>query len=363
MGSVVKRSDRGGYSIRFKGVNGKREDIYLGKNKRQAQSVLTHVESIVASRTLGVALSPADAAWLTQIKDTPIESHLVKRGLAERTEARVEHSVLAVLDDMIKDRRMAHGTSVQWRAMRLNLIDFFGASKLIKDVTSGDCERFRDWLIRKDYAEATLRKRCQRLRQILNRAVKDRLITSNPMEGIATAPVANEERRFYVDDKTYKKIKAVCTGTPTELLLELCRQQAMRLHEALLIRWDDIDFDERVVTVRSSKTGNRKAPLFTAPLEALMRVPEGERQGRILSCWGMENRTTPRKAMMKALERAKVKPWEKLFQNMRSSRVTELLTKGLPVKDVADYAGQSPDVLWKHYASTQKDVFNKALNL
>ena len=137
----------------------------------------------------------------------------------------------------------------------------------------------------------------------------------------------------------------------------------MRLHEALLIRWDDIDLDERVVIVRSSKTGNRKMPLFTNPLEALERVPEEQRTGRILSNWSENNQATPRRVMLKALEAAKVEPWEKLFQNMRSSRVTELLTKGLPVKDVAEYAGQSPDVLWRHYASVQKEVFNRALKL
>ena len=50
---------------------------------------------------------------------------------------------------------------------------------------------------------------------------------------------------------------------------------------------------------------------------------------------------------MRILQRAGLKPWERLFHNLRASRQTELADQ-LPLPIVTDWIGNSPDIADRH---------------
>ncbi|HEX4415190.1 MAG TPA: hypothetical protein VH107_16275, partial [Lacipirellulaceae bacterium] len=56
---------------------------------------------------------------------------------------------------------------------------------------------------------------------------------------------------------------------------------------------------------------------------------------------------------------AKVKRWPKLFQNLRSTRETELAEQ-FPIHVVCDWIGNSQAVAAKHYLQTTDEHFEKA---
>jgi hypothetical protein len=58
---------------------------------------------------------------------------------------------------------------------------------------------------------------------------------------------------------------------------------------------------------------------------------------------------------------AGVKPWPKLFQNLRASRATELAAE-FPAHVAADWLGHSTMVAQKHYWRTQDSDFEKAIS-
>ena len=62
---------------------------------------------------------------------------------------------------------------------------------------------------------------------------------------------------------------------------------------------------------------------------------------------------------MKIIERAGLKPWPKLFQNMRASRQTEL-EETFPTHVVCKWMGNSPKVAQKHYLQVTDSHFEKA---
>jgi hypothetical protein len=66
-----------------------------------------------------------------------------------------------------------------------------------------------------------------------------------------------------------------------------------------------------------------------------------------------------RTQLLRILEKAKVKPWPKLFQNLRSSRETELL-KQFPVHVVCAWLGNTPKIAMKHYLQVTKEDYKKA---
>ena len=66
-----------------------------------------------------------------------------------------------------------------------------------------------------------------------------------------------------------------------------------------------------------------------------------------------------RKQMLAAMRAAGVKPWPKLFQNLRSTRETEL-AELYPVQVVCQWIGNSPQVAARHYLQVTEDHFARA---
>lgn len=73
-----------------------------------------------------------------------------------------------------------------------------------------------------------------------------------------------------------------------------------------------------------------------------------------------ESNINLRTQLQRILERAKVKPWPKLFHNLRASCETDL-AKIHPIKAVCDWIGNSVDMASKHYLQTTDEDFQRAV--
>ena len=60
------------------------------------------------------------------------------------------------------------------------------------------------------------------------------------------------------------------------------------------------------------------------------------------------------------LKHAGVTPWPKPFQNLRSSRETEL-ANAFPLHVVTEWLGNTPSIAMKHYLTTTDDHFQRAI--
>jgi hypothetical protein len=66
--------------------------------------------------------------------------------------------------------------------------------------------------------------------------------------------------------------------------------------------------------------------------------------------------------MRRIIKRAGLKPWPKVFQNLRSTRETELQVTH-PTHVVCAWIGNSPQVAHKHYLQVTDDDFAKAVEI
>lgn len=66
-----------------------------------------------------------------------------------------------------------------------------------------------------------------------------------------------------------------------------------------------------------------------------------------------------RTRLLKIINRAGVKPWPKLFHNLRTSCETDL-AKIHPIKAVCDWIGNSISVAQRHYLQTTEEDFERA---
>ena len=90
-------------------------------------------------------------------------------------------------------------TLLVWGHAKRNLLDFFGHEKPLAEITDADAGRFERWLVEdQKLAESTVRKRCGFAKQMLQTAVDDRLIESNPLQRLKVAAVGNPDTQYFV---------------------------------------------------------------------------------------------------------------------------------------------------------------------
>jgi len=121
------------------------------------------------------------------------------------------------------------------------------------------------------------------LRTILQRAVKDEILTRNPASGVARPKDQAREQPFSFD--RVKAVGAVLRDLASEEIIE---RGALRDHtptimraarflilsgcrknEALTLQWGDVDFTARCLRLRDSKTAKQLRPLGRAALDFL----------------------------------------------------------------------------------------------
>jgi len=163
------------------------------------------------------------------------------------------------------------------------------------------------------------------------------------------------------------KVLDACPDSQWRLVVALCRYGGLRCPSELVrLQLADVDWDAGRVRVTSPKTahhegkGERFIPLFPELrpyLEAVWyEAPEGATHFITRYRDPAQNlRTT----FQKIIHRAGLKPWLKLFQNLRSSRQTEL-EESYPSHVVCAWMGNSWTVAQKNYLQVTDEHFAKA---
>ncbi len=136
--------------------------------------------------------------------------------------------------------------------------------------------------------------------------------------------------------------------------------------EIVGLTWEDVDWQTGRLTVRSPKTEHhtgkesRQIPLFPEVKDILERALKESKTktGKIvLKC--KNSAQNLRTTFQKIVARAGLKPWPKLFQNLRSTRQTELC-ESFPSHVVSAWIGNSESIAKRHYLQVTEDHFRKA---
>lgn len=165
--------------------------------------------------------------------------------------------------------------------MRRNLVDYFGADRLLDAITLAEADDWRRWLGTakngdnskaggQGLSDNTVRHRCGVARQFFRDAVRRKLIDESPfaeMRGVVVC--SNRSRDYFITWHEALEVLKACPDAQCRLLFALSRYGGLRCpSEHLALTWGDIDWQRGRITVRSSKTehhegkGIRVMPLF-----------------------------------------------------------------------------------------------------
>lgn len=366
MASVA--NDPGGRRrVLYFNAQGKRKTLRLGvMSRRAAETVASHIELIVGSQKSGTPIPPATNQWLTAIEDE-LREKLAGHGLVEKAR---QASLGGLLADFIEKRRttVKNSTLLVWQQAERNLRGFFGPDRRLRDIGPGDAEDFRSYLIGTEgLSESTARKRCAVASMMFRYATKHGLITVNPFDEVPKANMATR-RRAFIDPHAAGRVLAELPNAQWRLLFGLSRWAGLRVgSEVRLLTWGDIDWERRRFTVRSPKTeryaghGSRVVPIFPelAPLleECFAQAAEGETL--VLPFLRGRSDASLRGPLTRAINRAGVEEWPRMWHNLRSSRQTELEDR-FPTHTVCSWLGNNESTARKHYLQVLDRHFDEA---
>ncbi len=341
----------------------------IGKaTRKQAEALKAKVETIIADRLVGRSHDPEVLLWLGNL-DERLRMRFQRVGLvASRRDDNYELG--AFLEDFLKSAVVKSSTATTYAQTKRCLLEFFGSDRSLKDVRPIDADQWRQWLKGKDLADSTISRRVKTARQAFRRAMKWKLVTENPFADVVAGPQTNKARMYFVTGEQATAVLDACPDAQWRLLFALSRYGGLRCpSEHLALRWSDIDWERGRVRVPSSKTEHleggdcRFIPLFPELRPYLLDVFESAAEGSqyVISRYRDCNANL-RTQLIRIIHRAGLKPWPKLFHNLRSTRQTELAEK-YPIHVVCAWLGNSRAVAQEHYLQVTDAHFAQAAQI
>ncbi len=222
-------------------------------------------------------------------------------------------------------------------------------------------------MVKRGLAENTIRRTTGVLRQFFKVAVRRELIPSNPFDGLPAAIQRIASRFYFVTRQDAEKVLDACPDADWRLLFALARFGGLRCpSETLALQRSDVDWARGRIRVPSPKTAHHEGgdariiPMFPELRPLLLDAFERAEPGAeyVIGRY-RDTQANLRTQLNRIIRRAGLTPWPKLWQNLRSSRETEL-AETWPLHVVCAWIGNSRPVAMKHYLQVLDEHFEKA---
>ena len=399
---------KGRYSLQFtprseprrqgelKPAHPRRLSVALGEiDETEARRIQKHVEELVKSQGKREP-GGATAKWRDFIAehDDGLYRSLLRVGLvperlqdqqaAAAVEAERPNTLEKFVTDYIRRRGdVKPGTATFYGHTKRCLVEFFGATRPLGKITPSETDDWRRWLGSKQdggqgLSSNTVARRCGMAKQFFRDALRRRLIAENPFDGMKGCMVkGNAAREYFITRDEAAAVLNACPDWQWRLIFALSRFGGMRCpSEHMGLRWIDVDLlggkfkPTPAMLVHSPKTEHhdgkesRVVPIFPELRPYLEEAWEQAEEGEVYVIPGAHHRlkgnpTNLGTQLARIIRSAGLKPWPKLFQNLRATRETEL-AETFPIQVVCEWIGNSQAVAKRHYLQTTEEHFARA---
>jgi integrase len=348
---------------------GKRQKLRLGKaDTRTVQDVKAHLERLIEHHRFGTAIDARLSAWVDALPD-PLHERIARIGLVVSREQTA--ATLGVLIDRFEESlEVKPGTAVTYKQATESLRAHFGADRLLRSIKPSEAADWRRALSDSGLAKATIAKRVRVAKMVFGKAVRWKMIPSDPFAELKSGSQANPDREHYVEVAVLPRLFEYCPDVQWRGIVALARLAGLRCpSEIMPLTWADVNWERGRLTVRSRKTEGyeggaiRLVPIVPELRAVLLELFESAPEGAThiiprLREPGANLRTT----FQKIIIRAGLEPWPRLFQNLRASCATDWVER-FPAHTVAAWMGHSPQIAAKHYLQVRDSHFDDAAGL
>jgi integrase len=281
-GSIVERPGKKGitYALRFRALDRR---WYVTLDVRTHQEAELELENVLAEIRRGIWRPPAKP-FVVEVREEPTFHEYASEWLARREQEGLRPKTIGDL---------------RW-SLELHVLPFF-AEHTLSAITPREVKRYlqaklaereevperrKAWQARKAAAKArslhfrepaprpmsnaSINHTVRHLGQILEEAVDDELLATNPATGSRRRLKAAKPARPWVEPEQLPALLDAASGTG-QTLLEILAGGGLRIGEALALRWQHVELGTGTIHVRDSKTakGVREVHLSPALRECL----------------------------------------------------------------------------------------------
>ena len=345
-------------AIDFMGFEGKRCRLRIGKvSVDEARDFKRHVERLLNSIRLNQAPDTETVRWLRGV-DSTIRARMARFGLCKvvKTPPTLESLIEAFVSVKKLELKPSSVKRIE-NSMDLLKLHLGGDTKVNK-LTPAKAKEWRTKLLKLGLTEATVRTHARNAKTLFNDAIDREIVRRNPFQKLPSTSVAAKKGRYITPQETELIIRA-CPDQKWKTFIGLVRYLGLRCpSETHAVKWNDVDWERRTITIRAKKTDAvRNAPIRPELFSLLQKAHEGVSQ---TDSPIIDLKTNNRyRTFKKILKRAKVEPWEDIFQHLRRCCRTQLLNEGHPAHAVSRWMGHGQLVGDKHYTMLTADVFDK----
>ena len=371
MATVEPRTTQSGKTYRVRLSDGEHPDrprIGLGKcTKRQADTAKRNIEHLIRAKTSGDPMEQSIADWLANVPE-PLRIKLEALSLA-KPRVRIEvPTVEALADEFIAARTdVKESTRIGYRQVKTDLVEFFNADRSIDTITPADAKKFKIHLgTERNLADGTVNRRCRRAKQFFAFAVDSRYLSESPFAKVKAGQSVNKDNFAFIDPETTERLIEAAPDVQWRLIIALARYAGLRIPSELLpLKWSDVLWDQRRINITSPKTAHQGKPERVIPLfpeletilaEAYELAEPGD---TFIITRYRDAKQNLRTTFLRIIRNAGVTPWPRLFQNLRSSRITEL-AENFPAHVLDSWFGNTETVREAHYLQTTQEHYDRA---
>ena len=350
--------------IYFNDLHGGRKGLRLGETtKKRAESMKLRVEEILQDQTFNRPHSSELANWINGLPPATREKMV---GVGLITAAPAVMTVEKLIETFLASADVKPATRAAYRQTTQSLINSFGPTKSISQLTVTDADTWRKECVAEGLAKATIAKRTNVAKTIFKKAVKLGIIKESPFEDLKVGSQVNSERSFYVSREVISEVLEQCPNIQWRAIVGLTRYAGLRCPSELQqLKWSDVNWTTKLLTVRSPKTEHhaghavRMVPVSEELQPILFLLFEMATEGDVLLFPKLVGSSgNLRTTFHKIIVRASHNPWPRLFQNLRGSCETDWVDD-YPSHQVASWLGHSPSIAARHYLK-HKDLHVQA---
>ena len=364
----MAKAKKNTYRLTF--TMGEKRAQFMAHTQAEAASIRLHVKRLISSKRTGAPCLESEE-WAQTRPKGALRDFLIRWGLLEDTSER--ERTINDLYEHFQKRGVKSSTLGTYTDAFNNLFDFYGAEKLLRDITPKDATEFEVFLrtaarrmngkggkqgapIGSGLSKPTVKKRIERVRQFFLEARRLHWISENPFEAVHGGNVTNPEKWLYIPRETVLEVMGNTPNLETRAKIALCRFAGARgASEFDSLEWNpewiQWSADGKQGTIRLHRTKTEDSgfsdtivPMIPELENALRDLFDNAAAGTVKV---FHTRSNPGKIIKEQFQKNGIDI--KTPYNLRRSYCRDLMEAGLDPKSYEYFAGHSLRVALKHY--------------
>jgi len=202
---------------------------------------------------------------------------------------------------------------------------------------------------------ATVNRELNCLKHMFTKAQDWNMTATNPTRGVKLLRKENSRIRFLSKEECLRLYRACSKHLRPIVLIAL--HTGMRRGEILNLKWEDIDFDRRLIYIRQTKSGeSREIPMSDVVLSTLSRL---EATGEYVFSKDGDRRRDLRTGFANALKRAGITDFR--FHDLRHTFASHLVMSGVDLLTVKELLGHKTIDMTLRYSHLSPSHKRKAM--